>query len=252
MTSSALSGQTALVTGSTSGIGRATADALADLGAYVLVSGRDTARGEKAVAEIRATGGKADFIAADLSTPTGPHELAQAAITAGGGHVDILVNNAGLFPFGPTAGWTAETIDTVYAANVRAPFLLVGELAPLMAGRGHGSIVNLGSIVAKNGVDGAALYGSSKAALVLASKAWSAEYGPAGVRVNAVSPGPILTEGTAAMGEAGALDALAAGTPTSRVGTPTEVASAIAYLTTPGASYIHGADLAVDGGKAAV
>jgi NAD(P)-dependent dehydrogenase (short-subunit alcohol dehydrogenase family) len=131
-----LTGSTALVTGATSGIGRATATALARRGAHVLISGRDAARGDAAVAAIRAAGGKADFIPADLADADSVRALAHRAAELGGGHVDILVNNAGVFPFGPTADARDEDIDTVYDVNVRAPFILVGALAPAMAARG--------------------------------------------------------------------------------------------------------------------
>jgi NAD(P)-dependent dehydrogenase (short-subunit alcohol dehydrogenase family) len=247
---SELSGKTALVTGSTSGIGRATAYALAVRGAHVIISGRDVNRGVQSVEEIQLQGGTATFVPADLSTPEGPAALAEQAIEAGGGDVDILVNNAGIYPFGPSSAFTATDIDRVYNANVRAPFLLTGILAPLMGARGYGSVVNLGSIVATNGIPGAALYGSSKAAAVLLTKAWSAEYGPLGVQVNSVSPGPILTEGMS--GDVASLEGLAAGTPTSRVGSPEDVAEAIAFLVSPASGHIHGVDLPVDGGKAAV
>ena len=133
--------------------------------------------------------------------------LARRAVELGGGHVDILVNNAGVFPFGPTPDASDADIDTVYAVNVKAPFILVAELAPAMAARGKGAVVNVLTMVAHFGVAGMGLYGSSKAALTLLTKAWAAEFGPSGVRVNAVSPGPTRTEGTEAMG--GQLDVLA-------------------------------------------
>ncbi|MEV6994302.1 SDR family NAD(P)-dependent oxidoreductase [Streptomyces sp. NPDC093228] len=245
-----LTGTTALVTGSTSGIGRATAEALAALGAHVIVSGRNAARGESAAAEIRATGGKADFLAADLADSVSVRELAQKALRLGGGKVDVLVNNAGIFPFGATEEMTEEQFDAVYAVNVKAPFFLAGALAPAMADHGSGAIVNITTIAAENGMSGMSLYGSSKAALVLLTKAWSSEYGPRGVRVNAVSPGPILTEGTADSEEG--LAQIAAGTPAGRIGTPQEIASAVAFLVAPQASFIHGAIVAVDGGRTAV
>jgi NAD(P)-dependent dehydrogenase (short-subunit alcohol dehydrogenase family) len=112
----------------------------------------------------------------------------------------------------------ASDIDEVFRVNVRAPYLLVAELAPRMAKRGHGAIVNVTTMVAEFGAAGMGLYGASKAALVLLTKSWAAEYGPAGVRVNAVSPGPTRTEGTAAMGEA--LDQLAANGPAGRPARP--------------------------------
>lgn len=134
--------------------------------------------------------------------------------------------------------------------NVKVPFFLVAELAPAMAARGKGSIINVTTMVAQFGQPGMALYGSSKAALVLLTKTWAAEYGPSGVRVNAVSPGPTRTEGTAPMGEA--LDQLAAAIPHGKPGTPDDIAAAITYLTTDDAAYVHGAILPVDGGRTAV
>jgi NAD(P)-dependent dehydrogenase (short-subunit alcohol dehydrogenase family) len=248
--STALTGSVALVTGATSGIGRASAARLAALGAHVIVSGRDTDRGEKAVAAIRADGGKADFVAASLTDEAGARELARKAVELGGGHVDILVNSAGVFPFGPTESHTEADFDGVYDVNVKVPFFLVAELAPAMAARGKGSIINVTTMVAQFGLSGMALYGSSKAALVLLTKAWAAEYGPSGVRVNAVSPGPTRTEGTLPMGDA--LDQLAATTPHGRPGMPDDIAAAIAYLAGDDAAYVHGAVLPVDGGRIAV
>jgi len=241
---------TALVTGGNSGIGRATALALAQRGVQVILSGRDVARGEKAVAEIQAAGGTANFVAADLNDESSARELARRATELGGGHVDILVNSAGVFPFGPTHEASEADFDWVYDVNVKVPFFLVAALAPGMAARGHGAIVNVTTMAAEFGVSGMALYGSSKAALVLLTKSWAAEYGPSGVRVNAVSPGPTRTEGTAAMGEA--LDQLASGAPAGRPGLPEEIGSAIAYLASEDASFVHGAVLPVDGGRTAV
>ena len=163
---------------------------------------------------------KADFVVADLADGGSVRALARRAVELGGGHVDILVNNAGVFPFGPTQGASDEDIDTVYAVNVKAPFILTGELAPAMAARGKGSIINVLTMVAHFGVAGMALYGSSKAALTLLTKAWSAEFGPNGVRVNAVSPGPTRTEGTEVMGDQ--LDQLAALAPAGRPAAPEE------------------------------
>ena len=145
---------------------------------------------------------------------------------------------------------TEEMFDSVYSINVKAPYFLVAELAPVMAKRGKGAIVNVSTMVADYGVPGMSLYASSKAAINLLTKAWAAEYGPSGVRVNAVSPGPTKTEGTQAMGEA--LDQLAAQAPAGRPATPDEIAEAIVFLATDRASFIHGTKLAVDGGRTAV
>ena len=241
---------TALITGGTSGIGRAAANKLSLLGIHVLVVGRSVERGERTVAEIRAAGGHADFISSDLRDASGARELAKRAIELGNGHVDILINNAGVFPFGPTNKTTEEEFDRVYSLNVKAPYFLVAELAPLMASRGKGAIVNVSTMVADYGVSGMSLYGSSKAAINLLTKSWAAEYGRSGVRVNAVSPGPTRTEGTDAMGEG--LEQLAAQAPAGRPATADEIAEAIVFLATDRSSFIHGAKLAVDGGRTAI
>ncbi len=245
-----LTGSTALVTGATSGIGKATARQLAALGAHVIVSGRDADRGNAVVAAIRDTGGRADFVATDLHDDASVQQLAARATEIGGGHVDVLVNSAGVFPFGATPDTKPSDVDDVFAVNVKAPYLLVAALAPAMAARGHGAVVNVTTMVAEFGMSGAGLYGASKAALVLLTKSWAAEFGPAGVRVNAVSPGPTRTEGTLGMGDG--LDALASGGPAGRPAQPDEIAAAITFLAGDDASFIQGAILPADGGRIAV
>jgi NAD(P)-dependent dehydrogenase (short-subunit alcohol dehydrogenase family) len=241
---------TALITGGTSGIGRAVARKLAQLGVRVLLVGRNAARGEKTVGEIQSAGGQADFIASDLRDAASAREVAAEAIKLGNGHVDILINNAGVFPFAPTHETTEELFDNVYALNVKVPYFLVAELAPLMAKRGKGAIVNISTMVADYGMSGMSLYGSSKAAVNLLTKAWAAEYGRSGVRVNTVSPGPTRTDGTESMGES--LDRLAAEAPVGRPATADEIAEAVVFLATDRASFIQGTKLAVDGGRTAI
>ena len=241
---------TALITGGTSGIGRAVANKLAQLGIHVVVVGRNEERGKKAIAEIRASGGQADFISSDLRDAPRARQVARRAVELGNGHVDILINNAGVFPFGPTHETSEELFDKVYSLNVKAPYFLVAELAPVMAKRGKGAIVNVSTMVADYGAAGMSLYGSSKAAINLLTKAWTAEYGRSGVRINAVSPGPTRTEGTNSMGDG--LDQLAAEAPAGRPATPDEIAEAIVFLATDRASFIQGAKLAVDGGRTAI
>ena len=243
------SGKTALITGGTSGIGKATAVALAATGASVAVSGRDKAKGKSAVDEIHAIGGSAVFIASHLTGAETALELAASAVDSLGGGVDILVNNLGTSSFGPTTSHDEATFDSVYSLNVKVPYFLVAALAPAMAQRGTGAIINVSTMVAHFGLDGMALYGSSKAALELLTKAWAAEFGPEGVRVNAVSPGPTRTEGTSRMGDG--LDDLASDSPAGRPASPEEIASAIVFLASDDASFIHGAVLAVDGGRTA-
>jgi NAD(P)-dependent dehydrogenase (short-subunit alcohol dehydrogenase family) len=247
MTSNA---STALITGATSGIGRATAKKLALLGIHVLVVGRNAERGQRTVDEIRAEGGKADFISSDLRDAAAARDVARRAIELGNGHVDILVNNARIYPFGPTHEMTEEQFDRVFSLNVKVPYFLVAELAPLMAKRGKGAIVNLSTMVADYGAPGMSLYGSSKAAINLLTKAWTAEYGLSGVRINAISPGPTRTEGTDAMGEG--LERLAAQAPAGRPATADEIAEAIVFLATDRSSFVYGAKLAIDGGRTAI
>jgi len=240
----------ALVTGGTSGIGRAAAQKLAKLGIHVIVTGRNAERGQKTVQEIRSAGGKADFIAVDLRDAASAREVAGKAIRLGNGHVDILINSAGIFPFGPTHEMTEATFDTVYSLNVKVPYFLVAELAPIMAKRGKGTIVNVSTMVAEYGVAGLSLYASSKAAINLLTKAWAADYGRCGVRVNTVSPGPTRADVTEAMGDA--LEQLAAQAPAGRPATADEIAEAIVFLASDQSSFVYGANLAVDGGRTAV
>lgn len=249
--SARLSGRNALVTGSTDGIGVAIARALAVEGAHVVVSGRDATRGEKVVAGIAEAGGRASFVAADLSTGAGVRELADSARAAVDGPFDILVNNAAmLLNPAPTADVPEELIDGALAVNVKAAFLLTGLVAPEMAARGRGAIVNLGSISGLAGSAGSALYSLTKAAMHSMTKSWADEYGPSGVRVNAVAPGPTSTEKVAALTEHVA--PILAKVPSRRASTPEEVARAVVFLAGDEAANIHGAILSVDGGRSAI
>ena len=245
-----LKGKTALVTGSTSGIGRATAIALATRGARVLVVGRNERRARDVVAEIEGGGGSATYRLATLSDLESALDLVQWATEAGDGHVDILINNAGVALLGPSSAATEAEFDETFALNVKVPFLLVASLAPAMAVRGWGSIVNVSTMVASFGQAGMAMYGASRAALELLTKAWAAEYGPSGVRVNAVAPGPTRTALTETI-PAEMVSQLAALAPAGRVARPEELAAAIVFLASDDASFVHGVTLAVDGGRVA-
>jgi NAD(P)-dependent dehydrogenase (short-subunit alcohol dehydrogenase family) len=240
-----LDGKTALVTGATSGIGRAVAERLASEGAGVTVSGRDEARGKKVVEAIVAAGGTAHFVQADLARLDDVKRLAAAAT-----EVDVLVNNAGVFPFGATQETGEQAFDLAFDVNVKAPFFLTAAIAPKMAARGGGAIINISTMVATIGLSGMAAYGASKAAIELLTKAWADEYGPHGVRVNAVAPGPTRTPGTEPMG--GALEQMAATLPARRPAEAQEIAAAVAFLASDEASFIYGAVLPADGGRVAV
>jgi NAD(P)-dependent dehydrogenase (short-subunit alcohol dehydrogenase family) len=234
-----------LVTGGTSGIGEAIARAYAAAGADVVITGRDDRRGDQIVNSLTSEGARVRFVRADLERSQDVQQLAEAV-----GDVDVLVNNAGVFPFGATHEVDNSAFDSAYAVNVKAPFFLAGSFAPRMAANGGGAIVNVSTMVASFGVAGMALYGSTKAALELLTKAWAAEYGPQGVRVNAVAPGPTRTPGTEAMGEG--LDQIASTLPLGRPASAEEIANAALFLGSDEASYVNGAVLAVDGGRTAV
>ena len=245
-----LHGKTALVTGSTSNIGRAIALAFGREGAHVLVSGRSASRGAEVVDEIRAGGGIADFVAIDLdgsrATSTA---LAAEATRVLGGRIDVLVNNAGIYPAASTVETDEETFDRVYAVNVKAPFFLTAAIAPAMVARGDGVIINLGSWIARLGIPTGGLYSSTKGALETLTRAWAAEFGPRGVRVNAISPGVIL-DGSSERGERAEL--FMRGTPAGTSGSPDAIAYAAVYLASDEAQFVHGTVIDVDGGRVGV
>jgi NAD(P)-dependent dehydrogenase (short-subunit alcohol dehydrogenase family) len=241
----ALQGKTALITGGTSGIGRAVAERLAREGADVIISGRDKKRGREVVEAVTAAGGKARFIAADLASFEDVRRLAEAT-----SDVDVLVNNAGVFPGGPTDQTTEEAFDLAFDVNVKAPFFLTAAIAPRMAEKGGGSIINISTMAATIGMNGLATYGASKAAVESLTKAWTAEYAAQGVRVNTIAPGPTRTPASAAMGDM--FDVLASSTPAGRGATPEEIAAAVSFLASEEASFVYGAILPADGGRVAV
>jgi NAD(P)-dependent dehydrogenase (short-subunit alcohol dehydrogenase family) len=248
---SRLGGKTALITGSTSNIGAAIAVAFAAEGAQVVVSGRNQERGDAVVAEIRAVGGKADLIVADLDgSAAASRSLAAEATRVLGGRIDVLVNNAGIFPSLTTAVTTEANFDEVYAVNVKAPFFLTAAVAPQMAERGSGAIINLGSWIVRLAVPVGSLYSSTKGAMETLTRAWAAEFGPVGVRVNAISPGVIRTP--VMHGDAHPAEVMMRGTPAGRSGTPDEVAHAAVYLASDEAGFVHGTVVDVDGGRVAV
>jgi NAD(P)-dependent dehydrogenase (short-subunit alcohol dehydrogenase family) len=234
--------QKALVTGATSGLGRAIAFQLARDGFEVIVHGRDAARGAETVDAIIAEGGRARFVAADLSNPADLRRLVEDI-----GDIDILVNNAGFSVFGATADLDLDTFDALFASNVRAPFFLVAAFAPRMVARGKGSIINVSSMAGQIGLAGGAAYGATKGALSSLTRAWAAEFSP-GVRVNAIAPGPVYTDGAPPERTAG----LGSTTLLKRAANVEEIAEVVGFLASPHASYITGAIIAADGGRTAI
>jgi NAD(P)-dependent dehydrogenase (short-subunit alcohol dehydrogenase family) len=238
-----LQGLRALVTGATAGLGQAIALQLARDGAEVVVHGRDATHGAQTVEAIRAEGGRARFVAANLSNLADIKRLAEES-----GQVDILVNNAGVYTFGPTAEFDISVFDNMMAVNVRAPFYLVAALAPGMAARGSGSIINISSIAGSVGFVGGAAYGATKAALEALTRSWTAEFSPSGVRVNTVAAGPTYTRPD----ERDLYEAIGATTALKRAAQPEEIAEVVTFLASPRASYVTGATVAADGGRTAI
>lgn len=244
-----LQGLAALVTGCTSNIGRAIAGRFAAEGARVVVTGRDATRGGAVVEAVRAAGGEATFVPHELDgSVDGSRELADLA-TGVYGSIEILVNNAGIYPPGGTLAIDGETFDRIMVVNVKAPFFLTAALVPAMAETGGGAVINLGSWGARLGIPAGTAYASSKGAMETLTRAWAAEFGPRGVRVNAISPGVTFDAADPVAEVAGPMMAT---TPLGRMVAPDAVARAAVFLASEDAADIHGTVLDVDGGRSSV
>jgi len=243
-----LTGKTALVTGASRGIGRASALALAAAGAQVLVHyGRSAAEANAVVKEIRDAGGRAEALGADLAAPDGAHKLAAEVRRIVGARLDILVANAGVGNAAPIEGYTVEDFDLLYAVNVRAPFFLVQQLLPIL-GEGS-SVILVSSLAAHASVGTLSAYAATKGAIDTLVKHFAAALGERGVRVNAVAPGVVETDMSAfAKTDAGrgftlSIQAL------KRVAQPDDVADVVAFLASDAARWVTGDTVRVDGGS---
>src|SRR5882762_8767287 len=251
----ALLNKTALVTGASRGIGRATASALAAAGAHVLVHyGRSAQDAESLVAGIRAKGGRADAIQADLGTPDGAILLARQVRSIVGERLDVLVSNAGISKAATIKDHTVEDFDNLFATNVRSPFFLVQQLLPVL---GEGSnIIVISSIGAhavpgKPGLENPSIlaYSSTKGALETLVKNWAAILGPRGIRVNAIAPGAIDTDMSNLTKTEAGRDMTLGMQALKRIGKPEDVADVVAFLASDAARWITGASIPVDGGS---
>ncbi|MBT1544040.1 SDR family NAD(P)-dependent oxidoreductase [Curtobacterium aurantiacum] len=239
-----LDGRTALVTGGSSGIGRAIATALADAGARVLVAARTSATIDTTVAGIRQTGRSAEGIVADLSSRAGAHALADAA-----GDVDVLVNSAGINLRPPMPELDEATWDATMAVNLDAPFVLGQRLAPGMAARGYGRIVSISSQQAHRPFAASGAYGVSKAGLEALARSQAEAWSAQGVTSNVLVPGFVRTPLNERLGsDPATVAALAARTLVGRNGLASDFAAAAVFLAGPGSAYVTGQAIAVDGG----
>jgi len=243
-----LSGKTALVTGASRGIGRASALALAEAGAQVLVHyGSGAKEAAAVVAEISEAGGRADAVAADLSAPDGAHKLARQVRAVVGDRLDILVANAGISKAATIEETTVEDFDQLFAVNVRAPFFLVQQLLPIL--RSGGSVILLSSLAAHAAVGTLSAYAATKGAIDTLVKHFAASLGPRGIRVNAVAPGVVDTDMSSFVKTDAGRKSAVTMQALQRVARPEDIGPVIAFLASDEARWITGDTVRVDGGS---
>ena len=241
-------GKTALVTGASRGIGRASALALAKAGAQTLIHyGRGAAEAESVVQEIRAAGGRAEAIGADLAAPNGPHELAAKVRAIVGDRLDILVANAGISKAATIEDTTLADFDAQFAVNVRAPFFLVQQLLPILGDQS--TIIFTSSLAARAAVGNLSAYAATKGAIDTLVTHFAAALGPRGIRVNAVAPGVVQTDMSNFTKTDAGRDFTLGMQALKRLAEPEDIAGAVAFLASPEARWITGDTIHVDGGS---
>lgn len=248
-----MSSNVVLITGALAGIGRATAISFAREGNRVVISGRNQEAGHGLAAELRALGAETEFIRADVRHEDDVRNLIDQTV-AHFGRLDVAVNNAGTAAEGgPITEQTEANYATTFDTNVLGTFLSLKHEMRVMLPQGHGSIINLSSTMGSRGAPNASLYVASKHAVEGLTKAAALEGAGSGVRVNAVAPGPVVTDllDRFTGRSAEKLAALAAGVPFKRVGNPQEIADVIVFLASEKASFLTGQVVAVNGGKTA-
>ena len=245
-----LTGLTAVVTGASSGIGRAIAEALAEAGANIVLVGRDASRLQETAALVQARGVQAEPVIVELTADDAPQTIVDAAIKRFGG-LNILVNCAGIFEPMPFDTQPLESFDRQMTINVRVPFALTQAALPYL--KPNGAVVNISSIAGYAGFPLSAAYCATKGAVELMTRALGTELGPLGVRVNCVAPGNVRTPMNAHQFATSREyeKSLEDRTPLGRIGETEDIAAAVVYLASPAAKFVNGASWLVDGGWAA-
>jgi NAD(P)-dependent dehydrogenase (short-subunit alcohol dehydrogenase family) len=243
-----LLGKVAIVTGATSGIGKAIAIAFAAEGAQVVASGRNPERGREVVDQINTDGGKCIFVRASLERLPQSDEVVKRAISEYG-RVDILVNAAGVFPLGPALEVTEELYDQAFDVNVKGTFFMGQAVLKHMVAQGSGRVINFASVASLIGFGGASLYCATKGALLTLTKAWAVEYAPFGVLVNAIAPGNIETPmNDHLMADPDYKALMLANTPVGRNGQVDDIAPMTVLLASDEGRFFCGSTIVIDGG----
>ncbi len=247
-----LTGKVALITGSTKGIGRAIAEEMARCGAKVVISSRKSEACEQVAGELKAAGFEAIAVPCHVGRKEDLERLVETTLQTWG-RIDVLVCNAATNPvYGPTREMTDEAWDKIMGTNVKGTFWLANLVLPQMAERGEGAVIMLSSIAGLRGNTTIGTYGVSKAAEAALARNLAAEWGPKGIRVNAIAPGLVRTDfAKALLDDPERVKRAAEKTPLRRIGEPIDIAGLAVFLAAPASAYITGQVIVADGGETA-